>query len=241
MGSCLSQAVFFLGRAASSVGLNLGLSPSSASSWSRAAGSSYSSRAAKRQIVVLDAKQKGSAVTVSNFHVAGEGTVLGSAALYQDRAYWEVAVVRPGCFGLGVARRCPSTQLSDLNATTFDGGRSWGAIFGAEDPAGGEAEEEVDRSNSPFGDLEVGDEFVDLYEGDVVAVAFDQSDMPRISYFLNGKELCGKRVHGKIKGVVFPAFAVSGDSMLNVIFNESDFKGKMPDGFSGIIPARDVL
>ena len=92
---------FLLGRAASSS--NLGLSPSSASSWSRAAGSSYSSRAAKRQIVVL-----GSAVTVSN-HVAGEGTVLGSAALYQDRAYWEVLSCDQD--GLGVARRCPSDFL----------------------------------------------------------------------------------------------------------------------------------
>jgi len=237
MGACLSQMIYYTGVVSEKLGINIFASPGAAHM--RAVYRNEKAKAAR--IVTLDGVQKGPGVTVSNFHVTGEGTVLGSAALYQDRAYWEVVVVRPGAFGLGVARRCSRSQVHGLDTTKFDGGRSWGAHFRVDDDDG--SDEEESRPSDPFGDIESaeGTENVELYEGDVIAVVFDQSDLPKISYFLNGKEMKSKRIVGGVKGVVFPAFVVQGETMLNIVFSENDFKGNVPQGFSGIVPARDVI
>jgi len=70
---------------------------------------------------------RGPAVRASNWSVSGSGTALANACLIQTRAYWEVTIVEPGAFWVGVARKSNEDLEKQLGERPF----SWALYSGA--------------------------------------------------------------------------------------------------------------
>ena len=109
---------------------------------------------------------RGSKVKVSeDLTITGEGAALASAAIEQDAAYWEVKVVSTGTIRVGVARKLQSTDLDAGVAATTS-------------PSDGSGKTWCLDSSSPG---------VALEEGDIIGVAFGQSDLPNLSFRKNAQ------------------------------------------------------
>jgi hypothetical protein len=79
-----------------------------------------------------------------------------------------------------------------------------------------------------------------LKESDVIGVAFGQSDLPNLSFTKNGKPLPSEDVK-KIGGLVYPVIGVTGDAVVQVMFESNDFEHPPPSRFSPLMVAQSVL
>jgi len=159
--------------------------------------------------VTLKVGAKGDGVTVSTdgtcYAVSGKGTVLGSCALDCDVGMWEVRIgKRPGGVKVGV-RRFNAKRATPLG----------GAL----------GEEGTEAWSLP----KFGDGGKDLEEGDVVSVFWDQTDLPLVSYTVNGvsyPEASVKRIRPSAD--MYPACSVEEGSTCELVFDGEHFKHQPP-------------
>jgi hypothetical protein len=130
------------------------------------------------------------------FRVSGTGSMIGSCALDCDTAYWEVIISKnPSECKLGVKKF--SKGDGNLDGTLSVGDATW--LF--------------DDSKHP------------LKEGDVVGLYWDQTDLPMLSFTVNGQQVPACAVNRVRPAVdIFPVVSVSGDSVVEISFNASNFK-----------------
>ena len=172
-------------------------------------------------IASWDRGAKGSRVLLSGSTVGGSGTVRGNAPLDQDRCYWEVAVVSSiggASFSVGIARPFAGDQLSALDGQLeLHGPQSWAL-----------------RVNDVTSTVIAAD-------GDTIGVAFDQSDVAVLEFFLNGQLIPDATVRGcGIRGPIAPAVSVGPGAKLRANFTHT-FKHVARPGMNGIIVARQIV
>ena len=162
-------------------------------------------------VIGLSSKLKAGGVTVQASTISGTGSVLGDSPVLQDKAYFEVTVVTPGAFAVGLATKdtpLDSVLSQDKAATAWTLTSSLQAL-GA------------------------------LQGGEVIGCALDQGDYPvQVYFYRDGKVI--HQISG-IRGEVLPAFSVSGGAVLEANFGAKDYGNGIPGGFQGIIKASNLL
>ncbi len=138
----------------------------------------------------------------NGFEIKGDGTCLGSCPLDCDCARWEVTVMNTSASAkifVGVKRFNPKAP-SDLSLSLEDC--------------------EEDKS-SPAWYLKG----AEIHNGDVIGVYWDQTDLPMLSFTINGK-LSHEAAVNRIRpsNEVYPALSIRGDAKCKVIFDEAHFK-----------------
>jgi len=142
--------------------------------------------------------------------VRGKGSALASAPIEQDAAYWEVKVIKPGSILVGVSRKLRAAELSKVLNDSVDPPRWWLMDNDA------------------------------LKEGDVVGVAFGQSDLPNLSFTVNGSSQPSFDVK-RIGGLVYPVFSVADGAEIQVVFQEERFESAPPPSFKPLMIVRSLL
>lgn len=76
--------------------------------------------------------------------------------------------------------------------------------------------------------------------GDVLGVAFGQDDIPNLRFFRNGDLLDHSTVQ-RIRGEVYPAVSIGGDTSLMVIFDPKNFAHTPPGRHTEVRPPRKMM
>lgn len=137
--------------------------------------------------------------TANTHHVSGNGIMIGSCPLDGDTATWEVKLLKAAAdVKIGIKR------FNKKKPSSLEGG--------LDDSA---------DADSPSWCLKD----VELKEGDVIGVYWDQTDLPMLSFSLNGKLLSDCSVtRVRPANDVYPAVSVRGDGACEVIFDGSLFQ-----------------
>ncbi|CBY20989.1 unnamed protein product [Oikopleura dioica] len=170
--------------------------------------------ATSRPQVKLDALNMGlDAVIVKNgTRVCGTGAVLGTAAIMQDKAYFEVKVQSDGIWGCGVA-----AEQCDLNKVpTVD--KSWVLT----------SERTIQKEGKDVESIE------EICEGDVIGVTYDHVEL---QFYLNSNPI-GNPVTG-IRGKIYPILYVDESAILDAEFVH--FRNMPPSGFGQIMFEQNIL
>ena len=155
-----------------------------------------------------------------SFRVSGKGTALGSSMLDCDIGYWEVKLGKnPQSCRVGIKRFNPKrpTPLNDVLKTGEKTPSCW--IL---DPK------------------ELGEE---LKEGQVIGIHWDQSDLPMVSYTVDGV-LKSKASITRIRPTndLYPAVSVTNGATVELVFNEEAFEKKpWASKFRMIVSATNML
>lgn len=173
----------------------------------------------KNTMVSLDSVFCGTQVTISNFTIGGVGAVIADAGLHQGRAYWEIKVVDfpdEARLGAGVCKKeLPESGYYNSALLSSADGTAWTQVFG--------------------------EQGVQVKPGDLIGVAYDQSDLPLLAFFVNGNKAAEILVRGR-GSLLFPVFCVSGGAKVHLNFGPEKFDSTaVPTGFSGIIKAVDLV
>lgn len=136
---------------------------------------------------------------------------MASAPIEQDAAYWEVKVVKQGNIQIGVSRKLNAKELESGINKIPESGKERYWVF-----------------SEP------------LFEGDVVGVAFSQSDFPNLAFTKNGRSM-PENDFKKITGMVYPVVGVSGGAAVKVVFENDKLANEMPSRFSPLMVAQSVL
>jgi hypothetical protein len=163
-------------------------------------------------IGIPDAYRGSKVAADAQLTVSGEGAAMASAPVEQDAAYWEVKVVKPGAIFIGVARKLSTKELEAGFSRAKD-------------------DDEPPRSWVFDGKVEA---------GDIIGVAFGQSDLPNLSFTKNGKAQPAFDVR-KIGGMVYPVVSVGGGAVIKVEFESEEFANSPPHGFSALMVAQSML
>jgi len=133
----------------------------------------------------------------NHYSVSGQGTMIGSCSLEADTAMWEVVVGKnPENVLIGV-KRIPSKKNVNLDNTL----------------------DEVSADSSTSWLLTD----TDLKEGDVVGVYWDQTDLPMLTFTINGKNIPFSVTRIRPTVDIYPAVSVKYGSTCEVIFDGSKF------------------
>ena len=153
----------------------------------------------------------------SGYKISGSGTMVGSCALDCDIAYWEVILgknpekVQVGVKRLNAKRAIANNGLGTLNKTLdeTEDGTYW-----------------ILEHNKLAG--------VELKEGTCVGVHFDQSDLPMLSFTIDGK-LHSNASITRIRPThdLIAAVSVNDEASATVIFNELGFTQSLGQGNLG--------
>lgn len=149
------------------------------------------------------------------FNISGNGKALANSQLIQDKAYFEVKVIKPGNIGIGVSKN----TKNHLSEGVGQDSESWGILFTPRD----------------------GPSLYKISQGSVISCLFDQSDVPAmLSYCKDDRPIEGAKVSG-MKGSVIPAISVSGGAEIEVIFDSQLLEYTPPTGFSPIIFSQNFM
>mgnify|MGYP000113324442 CR=1 FL=1 len=182
--------------------------------------------------VLCKAGLKGEKVDVQDdpkacgYRVSGSGTLVGSCALDCDIAYWEVILgknperVSVGVKRLNAKRAVVNNGMGTLNKTleNTEQGTFW--ILDREKLAG-----------------------VELKEGTCIGVHFDQSDLPMLSFTIDGKLYSNASI-SRIRPTqdLIAAVSVDDKASATVIFNEDGFTQKPWAGkFRAIVASTSLI
>ena len=162
-------------------------------------------------VIGLSDKLKAGGVQVQGNEVSGHGSILGDSPVLQDKAYFEVTIVHPGTFAVGLATKetpLDSVMSQDKAATAWT----------------------LTSSLQALGPVQ---------RRDVIGIALDQGDYPvQVYFYRDGKVI--HQISG-IRGEVLPAFGVSDGASLEVNFGGNDYANGIPSGFQGIIKATSIM
>ena len=118
-------------------------------------------------VIGLCSKHKGSGVIVEGPQLSGTGSIFGDSPILQDKAYFEVTLVKPGTFAVGVCSQRDTPLDSVLSS-------------------GSAASAWTLTNNSS----------VPLAAGETIGIAFDQADYPvQLYFYKEGKVISIKSVH----------------------------------------------
>jgi len=162
-------------------------------------------------VIGLSHKLKSGGLTVQGSTISGQGSILGDSPVLQDKAYFEITVVTPGTFAVGLATRdspLDGVLSQDLSSTAWT----------------------LTSSLQALGSLK---------GGEVIGCALDQGDYPVQVYFYRDSKVV-HQISG-IRGEVSPAFSVSGGAVVEVNFGAKDYANGIPSGFQGIIKAVGLM
>jgi len=136
----------------------------------------------KQPLVNLDPHSAGREVVVvkNGLRACGSGGVLGSAAIMQDKAYFEVRVQQTGAWSVGLA-----TDKADLDRPQGGGPATW--VFGHDGALRHDAKELHRFQRLP-------------QEGDTVGVSYNHDEL---NFYINGEKL--EHSLTNVKGTVYPA------------------------------------
>ena len=149
------------------------------------------------------------------FNITGQGKALGNSQIIQDKAYFEVKVVKAGNIAVGVAKN----NKEHLQEGVGQDADSWGILFSAEE----------------------GPSIYKLRPGTVIGCLFDQSDLPYIvSYIKDEIPIEGAKITG-MKGPVVPAISVENGAEIEVIFDSQLLENSIPAGYSPIIFSQNFM
>ena len=163
----------------------------------------------------------------SGYKVSGTGTMVGSCPLDCDIAYWEVILGKnPEKVCVGVKRLNPKRALMANGMGTMN--------------------KTLDETeNGTYWILEkkeLGSD-VELKEGTVIGVHFDQSDLPMLSFTIDGKLHSSASIN-RIRPTQDLVAAISVDkASAAVIFNEDGFTQKpwAPGKFRAIVASTNLI
>eukprot|EP01038_Epipyxis_sp_PR26KG_P004749 gene4749-6661_t len=140
--------------------------------------------------------------TPQGYAIKGSGTAIGSCSLECDTAMWEVKLLKNvENIRVGVKRCNKKVSSKSLN--------------------GGLDDELKDDDSSPSWFFK---EFSQAKVGDVVGVYWDQTDLPMLSFSLNGKMMDDSSVTRiRPSSDMYPAVSVKGDGECLLIFDGTNF------------------
>lgn len=151
------------------------------------------------------------------YAIEGSGTVLGSCSLDCDTGYWEVHVGKnPTGLKIGVVR-FNSKKPTSLEETMNGSGEGTTPSWCLHD--------------------------VELKEGDIVGICWDQTDLPMLSFCLNGNLLATSSVT-RIRPAndICPAVSVEEGSTCQVVFDGNNFAKQPPSSkFTMIVCATSLI
>jgi len=163
-------------------------------------------------------------ITQNGTRVSGTGAVLANSTLAQDKSYFEIKIISEGEFCVGIA-----TRECDINTQLGKDAFSWVL----------DSDGSILHRNSMLQNTQE-----NFSQGDVIGVAFDQSDLRLLNFYVNGAELMLEKrpaITG-IKGEVYPAISVQGAAVLEANFGERKWSFVPPPGFeNGVIAERSLL
>jgi hypothetical protein len=156
----------------------------------------------------------------NSYEVRGNGTALGSCALDCDCARWEVAIEEKSSSAsvlVGVKRynkKSPTDLSTSLDSCQQD-------------------------SISPSWILNG----VDVNPGDVIGVYWDQTDLPMLSFTLNGNLVHQASINRiRPSNDVYPAVSISGNAKCRLVFDETSFKyPSIASKFKMIICSQSII
>jgi hypothetical protein len=149
------------------------------------------------------------------FNITGQGKALGNSQLIQDKAYFEVKVVKPGNIAVGVAKN----NKEHLQEGVGQDSDSWGILFSAVE----------------------GPSMYKVRSGTVIGCLFDQSDFPAlVSYVKDDCPIDGAKITG-MKGPVVPAISLENGAEVEVIFDSQLLENSVPAGYSPIIFSQNFM
>jgi hypothetical protein len=134
----------------------------------------------------------------TNFYsVSGQGTALGSCVLDCDTAYWEIRIGnKPECVCVGIKRFNTKKPVSLDESLAVDSTTAW--LFN--------------------------NEGTELKKGDVIGVYWDQTDLPMLSFSLNGELLLDSSINRIRPAIdIIPAVSVESGSTCEMIFDGNHF------------------
>jgi len=162
-------------------------------------------------IISLSDNMAGPGIMREGLTVSGTGSIMGDSPILQDKAYFEVTVVRTGTFAVGVATKDVALEgvLSQDKVAT-----AWTLTSS--------------RQGVP-----------PLVAGETIGVAFDQGDYPvQLYFYREGKVV--HQMSG-IRGEVIAVFSVADGAVLEPNFGGRPYSQGMPPGFQGIIKSMSLL
>ena len=166
---------------------------------------------------------------------------MASVSIEQDATYFEVKILRKGICGIGVIL---AGSKQSLQRGTI-GGRSCPTAHGVTcvvqedivDEKTGKDDKVDEEVTVDFEDAKV----LKTRAGDVIGVAFCQSDIPMLSFFHNGTPITMYDVN-KVRGTVRPAISIENGASAEFIFEEENFKHSPPNSrCCELIAATSVL
>lgn len=160
-----------------------------------------------------------------DYHISGQGTMVGSCSLDCDIAFWEVKLLREAdSVQVGLAKFNPKRPVP-----------LEGELTGDNDGKGAAPQWVLKREFLPQGQK--------LQEGDVVGVHWDQTDFPMVCFTLNGVFLPNASIT-RIRPAqdIYPAVSVSGKGEAEARFAGGTFEFKpMASKFTPIVCATNLI
>lgn len=152
------------------------------------------------KLALLGSKLKSSMGSKNSYKIesVGDGSALGSCPLDCDTAFWEVKIgENPSGIKVGVKRYSPKTPVS-LDTLLDDNG----------------------ENQPPSWSLSG----VELKTGDIVGVCWDQTDLPMLSFLLNGVELPSNSINRvRPANDIYPAVSLTTGSTCEILFDGDHF------------------
>jgi hypothetical protein len=147
----------------------------------------------------------------------GDGVVLGSCPLDCDTAFWEVKIGdNPGGVRVGVKRYSPKAPVS-LDTLLDSNG----------------------ETQPPSWSLSG----VEFKTGDVVGICWDQTDLPMLTFLLNGTPLLSNSINRvRPANDIYPAVSLENGSSCEIVFDGNHFThGPHNSKFSMIVCATSLI
>jgi len=193
----------------------------------------------RRKRVKVDERKIGKGVRVKvGTVVSGEGAALTNIVIEQDASYWEVKLLSAGTVGVGLA----SAEATEFDALRFEerekdeAKEQVGVSFRV---AAKEADTKASESETT---AKMKKQQHPVKVGDVVGVAFCQSDMPKLMFYLNGAPMPSCDVERLPFRRPCPGISVSDGASAQFVFSEDAFKYSPPKSkCSELIKATSVL
>ena len=173
--------------------------------------------------------------------VDGDGAATANMRVEQNAAYWEIKCLSGGRIGLGLVKDKTTTQRKRVETDTSSKNERdpYAFVVGeTEDTVGCVCA--VSEGVSPSKDEVEGPR---VKVGDVLGVAFCQSDSPMLTFYVNGVSLeSGTYDVKRIRGPVRPVLSVHDGASAQFVFREEGFTHRPPsDKFNELIRASSVI
>lgn len=162
--------------------------------------------------------------TKNIIRVNGSGTMMGSCALDCDTAYWEVVVGKnPQDVKIGIKKYTRKSKDEDVQVLLSG--------------------DLVEDHTETYPSWSLSADAVAYKEGDVIGIYWDQTDMPMLSFSLNGVKCSIDSSVNRVRPAhdVFPAVSIKPGASCCVVFDGNSFSYAPPSKFGMIVCASNII